>query len=178
MSSAPIRDGASAAARRRTPVVAANAGFHRMDTIGTTARNATKVLREHKMSEPVVISWLNDASLSRLASQGVSDPSIWEQRYDAACPSEFYRGYATVLAQVGEAFRLNASPAALGQQIDGFDSAIKRLPDDERRNGASVALKNVYGYAEAGTAAQISATLVAELVCIARCFVQNRARRL
>jgi len=125
-----------------------------------------------------VISWLDDASLSRLASEGVSDPSIWAERYDPACPSEFYRGYATLLAQIGEAFRSNASLAALGQQIDGFDLAIKALPVDERRNGASYALVNASGYAQAGTVAQISATLVAELVCIARCFVQNRARQL
>ena len=129
------------------------------------------------MNGPVVISWLDDASLSRLA-QGVSDPSMWAERYDPMCPSEFYRGYATLLAQIGEAFRSNPSLAALGQQIDGFDVAIKALPADERQKGASYALMNIHGYAQAGTATQVSSTLGAELVCIARCFVQNRARRL
>jgi hypothetical protein len=130
------------------------------------------------MSGKVVISWLDDGTRSRIASQGVSDPSIWAQRYDATCPSEFYRGYATLLAQIGYVFRSNSNPAAIHQLIDAFDLAIKALPADERRNGASFALMNVAGYAQVGTVPQVSATLTAELVCIARCFAHNQARRL
>jgi hypothetical protein len=130
------------------------------------------------MSAEKLGAWLNDGALSHLASQGVADPSMWAQRYDPTCPSEFYRGYATLLARIGEAFRSNANLAALGRLIDAFDLAVKALPANEQRNGASFALMNVANYARAGTAPQISATLAAELTCIAHCFVHNRARGL
>ncbi|MCK1407694.1 hypothetical protein [Bradyrhizobium sp. 76] len=122
-------------------------------------------------------AWLDDGTLSRLG-QGVVNPSTWAVRYDPQCPSEFYRGYAALLVRIGNAFRQNANLAALGQLIDAFDSAIKALPANERRNGASFALMNVASYAERGTAPQILATLDDELTCIARCFVQNQARGL
>jgi hypothetical protein len=123
-------------------------------------------------------TWLDDSTLSRLASHGDADPSIWAERYDPMCPSEFYRGYATLLARIGDAFRSNANSAALRHLIDSFDLTIKALPADERRNGAAFALMNVASYAQAGTAPQISATLTAELTCIAHCFVHNQARGL
>jgi hypothetical protein len=130
------------------------------------------------MSGNLVIRWLDDRTLSSIANQGVCDRSIWQQRYDATCPSEFYRGYATLLTKIGDAFGSNSSLAVLYQLIDAFDLAIKALPANERRNGANFALMNVAAYAQAGTAPQVSATLAAELVCIARCFVQNQARGL
>jgi len=52
------------------------------------------------------------------------------------------------------------------------------LSADERRNGANFALVNVAAYAQAGTVLQVSATVTAELVCIARCFLRNQARGL
>jgi hypothetical protein len=125
-----------------------------------------------------MVPWLDDGALSRLASQGVADPSMWAQRYDPTSPSEFYRGYATLLVRIGDAFRSNANLAALGQLIDAFDLAIKALPANEQRNGASFALMNVASYAQGGTVPQISATLAAELTCIAHCFVHNQARGL
>lgn len=130
------------------------------------------------MSPNILVGWLDDGTLLRLASQGVADPSMWAQRYDPAFPSEFYRGYATLLVRIGDTFRSNANLAALGQLIDAFDLAIKGLPADERRNGANFALMNVAGYAQVGTVPQISATLAAELACIARCFANNQARGL
>jgi hypothetical protein len=130
------------------------------------------------MPADILGAWLGDTTLSQLASQGVCDPSTWAQRYDPACPSEFYRGYATLLNRIGGAFRTDANLAALRQLIDAFDPVIKALPADERRNGASFALMNVASYAERGTVPQISATIAGELTCIARCFVQNQARRL
>jgi len=117
---------------------------------------------------------LDDRTLSQLASQGVADPSMWAERYDPTCPSEFYRGYATLLARIGDAFQTNANLAALRQLIDAFDLAIKDLPANERRNGANFALMNIDSYAQQGTVPQISATLAAELTCIAHCFVHNR----
>jgi hypothetical protein len=127
------------------------------------------------MPADIMGAWLDDGTLSRLASQGVCDPSIWEQRYDPTCPSEFYRGCATLLTRIGDTFRANANVAALGQQIDAFDQVIKALPANEQRNGASFALMNVASYAQRGTVPQISATLAGELTCIARCFLQNQA---
>jgi hypothetical protein len=129
------------------------------------------------MSPNGLVTWLDDATLSRFANRGCAQ-SIWAQRYDPTCPSEFYRGYATLLVRIGDAFRLNPSLAALGRLIDAFDLAIKALPADERRNGANFALVNVASYARAGTAPQVSATLAAELPCIARCFVHNQAQGL
>lgn len=129
-----------------------------------------------QMSGDVVILWLGESTLSRIASQGNSDPSIWAQRYDATCPSEFYRGYASLLTQIGEALKPSSSPATLHHLIEVFDLEIRGLPADERRNGANFALMNVAAYAQAGTVPQVSATVAAELVCIARCFVHNQAR--
>jgi hypothetical protein len=130
------------------------------------------------MSANIMDAWLDDGTLSRLASRGVADPSMWAERYDPTCPSEFYRGYATLLVRIGDAFRSNANLAALGQLIDAFDLAIKALSANERRNGASFALMNVASYAQVRTVPQISATLAVELTCIAHCFVHNRGRGL
>lgn len=125
-----------------------------------------------------MINWLDDGTLSRIASRGVADPSIWAQRYDATCPSEFYRGYASLLQQIGKALKPSSNLATLRQLIEVSDLEIKGLPADERRNGASFALMNIAAYAQAGTVPQVSATVAAELECIARCFVHNRARRI
>ena len=130
------------------------------------------------MSANRLVPWLDDETLSRLASRGVADRSIWAQRYDPTCPSEFYRGYATLLVRVSDASRSNRSVAAVRQLIDALDVVIKGLPGDERRNGASFALMNVASYAHVGTVPQISATVAAELTCIAHCFIQNQARGL
>jgi hypothetical protein len=141
----------------------------------------------------VLGAWLDDGTLSHL-SEGVCMPHIWEQRYDPTCPSEFYRGYATLLFRISDdAFHSNANLAAL--LIDALDFVIKALPRfipatdrakalmekagvpivaDERTYGASFALMNFASYAERGTAPEISATLRAELTCVARCFVHNQ----
>lgn len=130
------------------------------------------------MSANLLVAWLDDGTLSRLADPWAFDPVMWGQRHDPTCPSEFYRGYATLLVRFGDAFRSNPNLVALGRLVDAFDVSVKALPADERRNGASFALMNVAGYARAGTAPQVSATLSAELGCIARCFLYNRAQRL
>lgn len=130
------------------------------------------------MSATLPISWLDDGRLSRIAEQGAPNPSIMAQRYDATCPSEFYRGYGTILAQFSDALRTISDPTALRQMIDKFDLAIKALPANEQRNGASFALMNVASYAQTGTVPQVSATVVAEVVCIAHCFVRNKAHGL
>jgi hypothetical protein len=130
------------------------------------------------MNATTLGEWLADGTLSQLSKQGACDQSIWAQRYDATCPSAFYRGYATVLVRVGDEFRSNPDLVALGRLTDSLDLAIKSLAADERRNGASFALMNITSYARVGRAPQVSATLSAELTCIARCFVENQARGL
>jgi hypothetical protein len=127
------------------------------------------------MNANILLPWLDNSTLSRLASQGVADPSFWAQRYDPICPSEFYRGYATILLRSSDALRSNANLATFGHLIDTFDLAIKNLPADERRNGANFALMNVAAYAQVGMIPQISATLASELACIAHCFARNQA---
>ena len=122
--------------------------------------------------------WLDDDQLRQLAKQGIPVASITAHRYDAMCPSEFYRGYATLLFLINGAIRKVSGQKALIVLIDEFDSAIKVLPDDEQRNGASLALTNVASYARAGTVPQVAGTVAAELVCIAHCFVKNQARGL
>jgi hypothetical protein len=129
------------------------------------------------MCTNMLVPWLDDRTLLQLG-QGAPDPSVMAQRYDPTCPSEFYRGYATLLIRVRDAFRSNANLSALRHSIDAFDVLIKALPADERRNGASFALMNVAAYAQNGTAPQISATLTVELPCIAHCFNKNKARGL
>ena len=44
------------------------------------------------MSANILVAWLDDVTLSGLANQGVADATMWAQRYDPGCPSEFYRG--------------------------------------------------------------------------------------
>jgi hypothetical protein len=130
------------------------------------------------MSVNVPIAFVDDSTLSRIANAGTLDRSIFAQRYDPTCPSEFYRGYATILAGISEALEAISGLPALRQLIDEFDLAIKALPPSERQNGASFALMNVASYAQVGTVPQISATVDAELVCIAHCFFHNQARGL
>jgi hypothetical protein len=123
----------------------------------------------------VNIAWLDDQVLALYAQAGSADPAIWAQRYDPSCPSDFYRGYATILLRVRNEFHSNPNLGALRRQIDAYDQAIQALPADERRNGASFALMNIASYAQGGTPEQISATLAPELICIAGCFGRNRA---
>lgn len=133
------------------------------------------------MSTGMIGAWLDDATLTHLAGRVVDEgtmAAMWAQRYDPTCPSEFYRGYATLLLRIGDAFRSNATVTALRQFVDAFDRDLKVLPDDERRNGAAFALMNVASYAQVGTSPQIAATLASETTCIARCFIHSRANGL
>ena len=127
---------------------------------------------------PAPSGWYSDHDIAGFAGQGAASPAIWSQRYDPSCPSEFYRGYLSLLGWVGNALRRNPTPASLHNLIDAFDATVKTLPADERRNGASFALMNVAAYAKAGSIPQILATLDAEIVCIAHCFIQSRRRGL
>jgi hypothetical protein len=130
------------------------------------------------MSVNVRISWLDDDELLSISKRGVPKASIMAERCDATCPSEFYRGYATILGQIGDLFRTISSRTALSQLIDEFDLTVKSLPADERQNGASFALMNLASYAQAGTVPEVSTTVAAEIVCIAHCFFRNQARGL
>jgi hypothetical protein len=127
---------------------------------------------------PAPSGWYGDNDITRFAGQGAASPALWSQRYDPSCPSEFYRGYLSLLGWVGNALRRNPTPTSLHESINTFDATVEALPADERRNGASFALMNVAAYAEAGTIPQILATLDAEIVCIAHCFIQSRSRGL
>jgi hypothetical protein len=128
------------------------------------------------MSEHPFASWLDDGALSRFANQESPDPSQWSQRYDPTCPSEFYRGYATLIYRFNQAFPPRADKSALAALVDALDLAIQALPADERRNGASFALTNIASYVQMGTVQQVVMTVCRELSCIAQCFVENRAR--
>jgi hypothetical protein len=130
------------------------------------------------MSGNMLISWLDDAQLLSLANQGPPSPQCMATRYDPTCPSEFYRGYASLLSQVNAALRTVSGPLALRLLIDNLDAAIKALPAGELQNGASFALMNVASYEQSGTLPQVTATVATELVCIAHCFFQNQARGL
>lgn len=121
------------------------------------------------------IAWLDYDALLHISERSAPDPSMMAQRYDATRSSEFYRGYATVVAQIADAIRMTSGPTVLRQQIDELDAAVMSVPDGECQTGASFALANVAGYAQNGTVPQVSVTLDAELVCIAHCFLRNQA---
>ncbi len=123
---------------------------------------------------PAPADWYGDNDIALFAGQGAASPAIWAQRHDPSCPSEFYRGYLSLLGWISNALRRNPTLPSLRESIEAFNAAVKALPADERRNGASFVLMNVAYYAEAGTIPQILATLDAEIVCIAHCFIQNR----
>jgi len=105
----------------------------------------------------VNIAWLDDQVLALYAKRGLRS-AIWAQRYDRSCPSDFYRGYATILLRVRNDFHSNPNVGALRRQIDAYDRRSRRFRRRER-NGASFALMNIASYAQAGTPDQISATL-------------------
>jgi hypothetical protein len=120
------------------------------------------------------IGWYGDNDIALFAGQRAANPAMWTQRFDPTCPSEFYRGYLSLLGWINHALRQDATLPSLRRSIDAFDVTVKALPADERRNGAAFALMNVAYYAEAGTIPQILATLDEEMVCIGHCFIQNR----
>jgi hypothetical protein len=122
-----------------------------------------------------LLPWLEDAALVYLSTEGAVNPSIWALRYDATCPSEFYRGYATLLVRIANALLAHASMQALGQYINAYHQEAQTLLADQRRSGVDFALTNVACYAENGTMAQIGMTLGDEIVVIANCFLQNQA---
>jgi hypothetical protein len=127
---------------------------------------------------PTPAGWYGDNDIALFVGRGAASPAIWAQRYDPSCPSEFYRGYLSLLGWISSALRRNPTLPSLRKSIDDFDVAIKALPANECRNGASFALVNVAQYADAGTIPLILTTLDAEIVCIAHCFIQNRKRGL
>jgi hypothetical protein len=130
------------------------------------------------MSANLLAALFDDMTLTQIAAGSRPDPAMWSQRYDPFCPSEFYRGYATLLARIGDAFRRAPYLEAMRSQVEFFDVAVRTLPEGERRNGASFALANVGGYTQVGTPPQIVATLEVELVCIANCFLENKGKGL
>ncbi len=138
---------------------------------------ALRTLMRPKAFQPPSLApadWYSDNNIALTVGQGAASPAIWAERYDPSCPSEFYRGYLSLLGWIRNGLRRNPTLPSLHKSIDAFDAAIKALPADEHRNGASFALMNLACYAEAGTIPQILATLDEEMVCIAHCFIQNR----
>jgi hypothetical protein len=122
--------------------------------------------------------WYDDNDIALLVGKGAARPAIWDIRYDEFFPSEFYRGYLSVLGWIENAIRRNPTMRSLLECIDDFDVVVKALPADQRREGARFALSNVAEYANAGTIPEIRAALDVEMVCIAHCFVRNRNRGL
>ena len=127
---------------------------------------------------PAPAGWYGDNDIALIAGRGAASPALWSQRYDPSCPSEFYRGYLSLLGWISNALRRNPTLPSLRNSIHTFNASIEALPHDERRKGASFALMNVACYAEAGTIQQILATLDAEIVCVGDCYIKNRKRGL
>jgi hypothetical protein len=111
-------------------------------------------------------------------SRGALDQGIFNARYDPSCPSEFYRGYVSLLGWISKAIQQNPTLSSLRKSISAFHVAVDSLAHDQRQQGANFALMNVAAYADAGTIQQIQATLSAEMPCIAHCFIKNRQRGL
>jgi hypothetical protein len=128
-------------------------------------------------SSPPSASWYDDNYISLLSRGGI-DQGIFNARYDASCPSEFYRGYVSLLGWISKAIQQNPTLSALRESISAFGIAVRSLARDQRQEGANFALMNVTAYANAGTIQQIQATLDAEMPCIAHCFIKNRQRGL
>jgi hypothetical protein len=116
--------------------------------------------------------WLSDEDLEELAAGPPAAEAIMSQRYDPACPSEFYRGYGSVLSW------LTDGPFAgrgLGEAIDEIDGILREVDAGEQLNGANFAVMNVAQYLNAAPVPQIVAHLGTEQVCIAQCFLRNRS---
>jgi len=112
-------------------------------------------------------AWLSDEAMAQI-SYGPVDPqmraSIWRGRYVDDCPSECYRGAATMLS-------------LLVEEMDQSLNASSLPADNNVRVGAFLTLANIASYAQ--TEPNINLLypfLQAELICTAQFFFQNRQK--
>jgi hypothetical protein len=125
-----------------------------------------------------LLPWLDNTTLKHIAEQAQPDPLLWSQRHDPTCPSEFYRGYATLISRLSDALRPEPTVFALVPLIDAFDAAVRDLPADDRTQGATFALMNAASYANGGDAPLVFEVLEREQPCIAQCFAVSQGQGL
>jgi hypothetical protein len=125
------------------------------------------------MTEP--LHWLKNKQIAGLQRPTVNQ-ELLQSRYDPSCPSEWYRGYVSVLWAIRSVIQAATTKGQLIKIVDGVEDSAKLLPaDDQRRLGASFATMNVAEYTKAAsTVAQVINTLDLELPCIALCFSTNK----
>src|SRR5580704_14837386 len=117
----------------------------------------SRALAGGRMSQSLL--WLTDAELDGLAQSAVADQAMTDQRFDPSCPSEFYRGYATILADLADTGPAPLRIDAFRRRVDDLDAAVSSVEDGERTNGASFALANAAQYAiNASSIGQIMTT--------------------
>lgn len=122
--------------------------------------------------------YLRDDQLSAMLRPQVRQ-EIMQTRYDPACPSDWYRGYATGLVLARNAIRTAVNPAHALQLIDAADQGVPVPPGpgpaSQDLAGLKFATMNACSYAQAaGNVQQIVSTLDEEMPVIARCFFANR----
>jgi hypothetical protein len=122
--------------------------------------------------------YLRDDQLSAMLRPQVRQ-EILQNLYDPACPSEWYRGYATGLLLARNAIRTAVNPAHALQLIDAADQRVAVPPGpgpaSQDLAGLKFATMNACAYAQAASnVQQIVYTLDEELPVVARCFFTNR----
>jgi hypothetical protein len=127
-------------------------------------------------------AWLNDDQLTRISQRDIDQDTragVWRSRYVEDCPSECYRGSATVLSIVVEGMRQGLEANHMSNEVD-HGLKTSGLPEkDERTVGAFLANLNVTTYVEKAPSRQFLAqVLEAELICTAQFFLENRRKGL
>ncbi|MFE3194991.1 hypothetical protein ACFXHA_38710 [Nocardia sp. NPDC059240] len=117
--------------------------------------------------------WMTDNQIGGLESVAHSDrETMMRDRWDPTCPSEFYRGYITMLDRILTALPRTCSLRQYLGCVDRADELVREWPGTEQRHaGARFAAMNAAQYATSGAAVdEITATMFYELSCIATCF--------
>lgn len=125
-------------------------------------------------------SWLKNNQLASLGARPLPEElrrAVWRSKYVPTCPSECYRGSATVLYTFLNGLQQGAGVNATLDEIDRSLRSSKLPIDDNLSVGAFIALMSSTRSAEnAPNLAFLIQCLDMELTCIAQFFFENVRR--
>jgi hypothetical protein len=123
--------------------------------------------------------WLDDNKMASLGLPNV-EQEMMQALYDPARPSEYYRGYATVLWTARMVVQNTTSVSEAKTMVLSVNLLMDTEPAAEQlMEGARFGLYSIFAYIELGkirTVEQIIDMLDASLPVLSRCFFINRQK--
>jgi hypothetical protein len=126
-------------------------------------------------------AWLPDSRLAAISRRplALQARSRWQSRYVPSCPSECYRGAATVMTLIIDGLRRGQRMDDLVDEIDRSLQAANPANGswNDRNVGAGIANTNAYTYGHSGYGMDmVLMAMEAELICTAGFYFINKER--